>query len=137
MSKSEKVKPAQPEPAKQPLILPEEVENRAAAVNHNGGAQQASDTPAEGLTEIKEIMMASCGNCRFFVPQAKTKSRTTQQEIEIGGCRAHAPTPIVVGMQQHPITQQMQPLIDGYFPPTNEELWCGDYLPRHSLIDVN
>lgn len=57
-----------------------------------------------------------------------------------GECRRKSPTPVLIGMA-HPLPpgkilgmkngamSQPQPVINGYFPPVAETIWCMEYLP--------
>jgi hypothetical protein len=72
---------------------------------------------AETVAPPVEIPTPCCANCWFFFPAKDGKS---------GSCRRHAPTPIVVGMRAT-LTGTTEPVIDGYFPPTNPSIVCGDH----------
>jgi hypothetical protein len=71
----------------------------------------------------------SCKTCAFFTP-----SRPGARD---GACRAHAPLPILVGMAQQPSMSGLiggangpamaTPVVQGYFPPVHESVWCGDW----------
>lgn len=58
-----------------------------------------------------------------------------------GECRRKSPTPVLIGMAHPPqlgggiigmkngAMSQPQPVINGYFPPTSESIWCMEWLP--------
>lgn len=58
----------------------------------------------------------ACGNCRFFHSGGNADF-----------CRRHAPVPLALGLRPNPITKQVEPLVDSYFPVTGASLWCGEY----------
>lgn len=109
--------PAAAAPAAEPrkLILPEvpaKGETQPIAQPNGVGHGTAAPAPAPAPLEMEE---ANCGNCLCFVTK----------DGETGECRGGPPTSIVIGVRPHPITQQPQPIIDGYFPPTHKKIWCG------------
>jgi hypothetical protein len=66
--------------------------------------------------------MAKCAQCKFWEP---TVINDTARPI--GQCRRRAPVPVLVGQAQHPVTGQPFPIINGYFPETRPDIWCGDF----------
>lgn len=145
MSKNNK-KPDAPATERPKLILPESaVKERAEAMAATEVAQAVEprrvngeiteDEPREA--EQREPMVASCGSCRFFVGMGKAKAPGSgDREVMNGQCRCEPPYPLVVGMQQHPITNAVTPVVNGYFPLTNEDIFCGRWLPRENLDGV-
>lgn len=73
-------------------------------------------------------MIESCGNCRFW--------RRVQPMQPMGHCRFNPPTPLVVGMQQNKITQQVQPIVDSFWPMLPDTEWCGGWGLRLGAVDM-
>lgn len=70
-----------------------------------------------------------CSNCRFFV-----RSGTFQHPWP-GVCREDSPQVVVMhrvlqahaSLQGHPGQQMVEEYIDGAFPGTHSQLWCGKW----------
>jgi hypothetical protein len=67
-------------------------------------------------------LTAGCGNCAFFV-------RLAEPHQANGNCRRHAPTALIIDMKQN-LQQQNVPIINGYFTPVHETVWCGEWEPK-------
>ena len=65
--------------------------------------------------------MNECRTCRFWF-----KHPNAAPARPIGQCRRHGPVPIMIGLGQDPLGQQ-QPVINGFFPETRPDIWCGDH----------
>jgi len=61
-------------------------------------------------------MSDCCGNCRFFVRDPSN--------LKQGQCRVHAPVAMVLPAGANQIG------VNGFFPPVNETIWCGEHKPR-------
>ena len=49
----------------------------------------------------------------------------------IGECRSRSPMPILLGHVQPPSGMgQSQPIVQGFFPPVRDDIWCGEWRPR-------
>ncbi len=69
--------------------------------------------------------METCANCRFWLlPPKHGENRP------IGMCRRRGPVPLLIGSGVHPVTHQPFPVINGFFPETRPDVWCGDHEPR-------
>ena len=62
--------------------------------------------------------MGECRLCRHWFAHPKMPKG-------VGQCRANPPVPLVVGVMQHPVTGQPQPVINGFFPETPADSFCG------------
>lgn len=74
----------------------------------------------------------TCDDCRFaFRPEL-----SNDQGMH---CRRHAPTVLLVGMNQSTLVTGGQtplvPITQGFFPPVTSSIWCGEWEPR--LVEVN
>ena len=60
----------------------------------------------------------NCGSCRFFkrVPNMRG-----------GLCRSRAPVPILIGMAKDPITGNVFPQVNTFWPQIPDTEWCGSY----------
>lgn len=63
-----------------------------------------------------------CGSCRFF--------RRIQVGQPGGVCRARPPVPMVTGMIKHPVTGEMLPHVNTYWPQIPDSEWCGGFERR-------
>jgi len=69
----------------------------------------------------------SCGNCNAYLPNKASNPRAGQPRQ--GWCRA-APPMLMQGMAPAPGSimsasgPQMVPVLQGMWPPTNEDAWC-------------
>jgi hypothetical protein len=69
----------------------------------------------------------TCANCEWYFKE--------NPKVRTGYCRARSPLPIMIGVQQAAQLPglrmnghgQAQPVINGYFPPTSDHIWCGDW----------
>lgn len=74
-----------------------------------------------------------CGNCRFYTHDPEPSPN--------GQCRESSPQCVAIP-QQVPVMDkdslliggkvqmQMQIVVNGYFPPTAPNIWCGKHKPR-------
>jgi hypothetical protein len=65
-----------------------------------------------------------CGNCLF--------SKKPPQPTKMVLCRRNPPTPMMLGMQQNPITKQAQPLMDAFIPAVADDNWCGEWRAKRT-----
>lgn len=71
----------------------------------------------------------SCKTCACFF--------RTRPNARDGQCRARSPVPIVIGVAATPALPGLvggkngmpQPIVNGFFPPVNENIWCMDWQP--------
>lgn len=70
----------------------------------------------------------TCKTCSAYLP-----SRPNARD---GQCRARSPLPVLVGMAQQPSVGAILggmngghavPVVQGYFPPVHEDIWCRDW----------
>lgn len=45
-------------------------------------------------------------------------------------CRANPPVPLMVGVEQNPITGAQKPVVQSYFPPMQGTGWCRQWQPK-------
>lgn len=64
-------------------------------------------------------MDENCGSCRFF------RRQTIGQPL--GVCRARPPVPMMIGMNKHPVSGEMLPVINTYWPQVPDTEWCGGF----------
>jgi hypothetical protein len=79
----------------------------------------------------------SCKSCACFF-RNHAGART-------GQCRARSPVPIMIGVSQMPSLPSIigakngagnpQPVINGFFPPVDETVWCMDWQPLAEETD--
>lgn len=67
-----------------------------------------------------ELPAERCGNCNAALPVGK----------DTYACRAQPPVPLMVGVEQNPITQQQKPVVQAYFPPMQSIGWCRQWQPK-------
>ncbi len=77
----------------------------------------------------------TCRTCAAYVA-----SRPNARD---GMCRARSPVPVMVGMAQQPAIaglmnahQQAIPVVQGYFPPVHEDIWCMEWQPQASVAEI-
>lgn len=71
----------------------------------------------------------TCGSCRFF-----KRARAFQP---IGWCRADPPRAILVGSSQDPVTKQVVPLVNTYWPQIPDTEWCGAWKMRGQIVEID
>lgn len=82
-------------------------------------------------------MSESCGNCKFWLKTGEQKNLLGETMLT-GGCRRHAPIPLLVPIPQHAdnkvkIIGKQQPQLEMIYdiqqvqPTTPDTYWCGDY----------
>ena len=68
----------------------------------------------------------SCNTCQFWL-----EIKTQRADQRLGHCARRAPVPILVGHAQHPIKPgETFPIVNGFFPQTRPEIWCGEFEAR-------
>lgn len=111
----------------------------AAPANDAGETTEEKPTAALKVAPVdmstmptaKAISDRCCGICTYYLPNEKNK--------KIGLCRKRSPSAIAA---LSTITQEPDPRpsfppatlltvrhVDGFFPPTNQSIWCGDWAP--------
>ena len=76
-----------------------------------------------------------CGNCDAFVPNKGANPPAGQPRQ--GACVAAPPTMLqsmapVPGSHLHPSGPQMQPVIQGAWPPTDADRWCREWVIKEN-----
>jgi hypothetical protein len=71
-------------------------------------------------------MSDACANCRFWFPKYGVNDRRSYGP---GYCRRHAPrSPLLVATDHYAASE-----LDGFWPKTKGEDWCGDYETRPEI----
>lgn len=73
----------------------------------------------EGKAFTLEITKC-CGNCDAYRPFPNKNGE--------GKCIRRAPAVLLVGMQQHPVTHEPIPFVQGFFPPANSAGFCYEWV---------
>lgn len=65
-------------------------------------------------------MAEECKTCRFYL--------VSQPGSAEGVCRERSPMPAVLGFNQPRLAHVAPtPVVQGFFPPVREDIWCGRY----------
>lgn len=83
---------------------------------------QANDNPSPaGTAGQDQGVVAACGNCLFWL----------SKDGASGECRARSPLPMLMGFREG--LRGPEPVINGFFTPTNSRIWCGDWKPKPNM----